>query len=174
MMREGPQLGVAKAARAPPCTLPILGRRLSGLMPFVEGIDVNGRGYKCLLQGRLCLILYPGDFDDFLVVGGAEDDFHVALMHLEVLCEQFADGLVRGAFHGGRLHFDLEASVGLRGHAFALAPRMYLDVDAHARRGRSRWRIHPGLPSWAGWLPRGRRIPSGRFPWRRGVLLARG
>ena len=27
-MREGPQLGVAKAARAPPCTLPILGRRL--------------------------------------------------------------------------------------------------------------------------------------------------
>ena len=23
-MREGPQLGVAKAARAPPCTLPIL------------------------------------------------------------------------------------------------------------------------------------------------------
>jgi hypothetical protein len=28
-MREGPQLGVAKAARAPPCTLPILGRRSS-------------------------------------------------------------------------------------------------------------------------------------------------
>ena len=27
-MREGPQLGVAKAARAPPCTHPILGRRL--------------------------------------------------------------------------------------------------------------------------------------------------
>ena len=26
-MRAGPQLGVAKAARAPPCTLPILGRR---------------------------------------------------------------------------------------------------------------------------------------------------
>ena len=26
-MREGPQLGVAKAARAPPCTHPILGRR---------------------------------------------------------------------------------------------------------------------------------------------------
>ena len=26
-MREGPQLRVAKAARAPPCTLPILGRR---------------------------------------------------------------------------------------------------------------------------------------------------
>ncbi len=26
-MREGPKLGVAKAARAPPCTLPILGRR---------------------------------------------------------------------------------------------------------------------------------------------------
>ena len=25
--RAGPQLGVAKAARAPPCTLPILGRR---------------------------------------------------------------------------------------------------------------------------------------------------
>ena len=31
-MREGPQLGVAKAARAPPCTLPILGRRL----PYVK------------------------------------------------------------------------------------------------------------------------------------------
>ena len=30
-MREGPQLRVAKAARAPPCTLPILGRRLSGI-----------------------------------------------------------------------------------------------------------------------------------------------
>ena len=27
VMRAGPQLGVAKAARAPPCTLPILGRR---------------------------------------------------------------------------------------------------------------------------------------------------
>ena len=27
-MRAGPQLRVAKAARAPPCTLPILGRRL--------------------------------------------------------------------------------------------------------------------------------------------------
>jgi dTDP-4-dehydrorhamnose 3,5-epimerase-like enzyme len=27
IMRAGPQLGVAKAARAPPCTLPILGRR---------------------------------------------------------------------------------------------------------------------------------------------------
>ena len=26
VMRAGPQLGVAKAARAPPCTLPILGR----------------------------------------------------------------------------------------------------------------------------------------------------
>ena len=26
-LRAGPQLGVAKAARAPPCTLPILGRR---------------------------------------------------------------------------------------------------------------------------------------------------
>ena len=26
-MREGPKLGVAEAARAPPCTLPILGRR---------------------------------------------------------------------------------------------------------------------------------------------------
>ena len=26
-MRAGPQLRVAKAARAPPCTLPILGRR---------------------------------------------------------------------------------------------------------------------------------------------------
>ena len=26
-MRAGPQLGVAKAARAPPCTLPILGQR---------------------------------------------------------------------------------------------------------------------------------------------------
>ena len=26
-MRAGPKLGVAKAARAPPCTLPILGRR---------------------------------------------------------------------------------------------------------------------------------------------------
>ena len=26
-MRAGPQLGVAKATRAPPCTLPILGRR---------------------------------------------------------------------------------------------------------------------------------------------------
>ena len=61
-MREGPQLGVAKAARAPPCTLPILaqaptlrlshghtsmaaalaligcGRRLSGLILFIDGI----------------------------------------------------------------------------------------------------------------------------------------
>ena len=27
-MRAGPKLRVAKAARAPPCTLPILGRRL--------------------------------------------------------------------------------------------------------------------------------------------------
>ena len=31
-MRAGPQLGVAKAARAPPCTLPILGRRFCLLM----------------------------------------------------------------------------------------------------------------------------------------------
>ena len=31
-MRAGPQLGVAKAARAPPCTLPILGRRYILLM----------------------------------------------------------------------------------------------------------------------------------------------
>ena len=30
-MRAGPQLGVAKAARAPPCTLPILGRRFYSL-----------------------------------------------------------------------------------------------------------------------------------------------
>ena len=32
-MRAGPQLGVAKAARAPPCTLPILGRRFC-LLPL--------------------------------------------------------------------------------------------------------------------------------------------
>ena len=31
VMRAGPQLGVAKAARAPPCTLPILGRRFHSL-----------------------------------------------------------------------------------------------------------------------------------------------
>ena len=31
IMRAGPQLGVAKAARAPPCTLPILGRRFHSL-----------------------------------------------------------------------------------------------------------------------------------------------
>ena len=42
-MRAGPQLGVAKAARAPPCTLPILGRRFyspnndySSLIPQVH------------------------------------------------------------------------------------------------------------------------------------------
>ena len=138
MMREGPQLGVAKAARAPPCTLPILGRRLSGLMPFVEGIDVNGRGYKCLLQGRLCLILYPGDFDDFLVVGGAEDDFHVALVYLVVFCKQFADGLVGCTLYRGRLHLYLQAPVGEGRYAFALAPRMYLDVYPHIRRERCR------------------------------------
>ena len=36
-MRAGPQLGVAKAARAPPCALPILGRRfiLSTLTDFL-------------------------------------------------------------------------------------------------------------------------------------------
>ena len=31
IMREGTQLGVAKAARAPPCTLPFLGRRFHSL-----------------------------------------------------------------------------------------------------------------------------------------------
>ena len=30
-MREGTQLGVAKAARSPPCTLPFLGRRFHSL-----------------------------------------------------------------------------------------------------------------------------------------------
>ena len=36
MMREGPQLRVAKAARAPPCTLPLLGRRLSHIKQFIS------------------------------------------------------------------------------------------------------------------------------------------
>ncbi len=31
-MREGPQLGVAKAARSPPCTLPFPGRRSQDLV----------------------------------------------------------------------------------------------------------------------------------------------
>ena len=37
LLRAGPQLGVAKAARAPPCTLPILGRRfiLSTMTDFL-------------------------------------------------------------------------------------------------------------------------------------------
>jgi hypothetical protein len=35
VMRAGPQLRVAKAARAPPCTLPILGRRFHSLNDFL-------------------------------------------------------------------------------------------------------------------------------------------
>ena len=42
-MREGPQLRVAKAARAPPCTLPILGRRLPHIKLLISEI-------KCLFQ----------------------------------------------------------------------------------------------------------------------------
>jgi hypothetical protein len=40
-MREGPQLGVAKAARAPPCTLPILGRRLPFIRQFISIKEMN-------------------------------------------------------------------------------------------------------------------------------------
>ena len=52
-MRAGPQLGVAKAARAPPCTLPILGRRFC-LLPLNYYPKVS----KCLtFAGEMFVIV---------------------------------------------------------------------------------------------------------------------
>lgn len=50
--------------------------------------------------------------DDLLVVRAAENHAHIALVDLEVIGEQFADGLVCGAFDRRCLDFDLVAAVG--------------------------------------------------------------
>lgn len=52
-------------------------------------------------------------------------------MHVEVLCDEFANGLVRGAIDRRGFDFDFVAPVGLRRYAFAFAACMYLDVDFH-------------------------------------------
>ena len=58
-MRAGPQLGVAKAARAPPCTLPILGRRFC-FLPLNYYLKV----YKCLaFAGEMFVIIVIEFFD---------------------------------------------------------------------------------------------------------------
>ena len=55
-MRAGPQLGVAKAARAPPCTLPILGRRfiLSTFSTFFILKQYLANSIKRLIEHNSC------------------------------------------------------------------------------------------------------------------------
>ena len=71
------------------------------------------------------------DFDDLLAVCASKNNTNVSLVDFEVPCQKVADGLVCGAFYGGRLDFDFQASVGEVRYAFALASRVDLDVYAH-------------------------------------------
>ncbi|OWV10358.1 hypothetical protein B7989_12170 [Fibrobacter sp. UWB5] len=48
-MREGTQLGVAKAARFPPCTLPFLGRRFIVFHIVFPHVDDNSHLQLCCL-----------------------------------------------------------------------------------------------------------------------------
>ena len=57
-MREGPQLGVAKAARAPPCTLPILGRRFPFIRQFISIKEMNLFFFK--YKNVYCIQKAPG------------------------------------------------------------------------------------------------------------------
>ena len=56
-------------------------------------------------------------------------------MHIKMLSQEAADGLVRRSIYRRGLDFDLVASIREFRHAFALAPGMYLDVYSHIRLG---------------------------------------
>ena len=71
-MREGPQLGVAKAARAPPCTLPILGRRLPFIRQFISIKEMNLLFFsntKMFIAYKKPLAERQGLFDGYQILG---------------------------------------------------------------------------------------------------------
>lgn len=75
--------------------------------------------------------LHPQNFDDLFVVRRTHHDRNISLVHVEMLCDEFANRFVRGSIDRWGFDLDFVASVGLLRDAFALATRMYLDVDSH-------------------------------------------
>ena len=55
-------------------------------------------------------------------------------MNVKVLCNEFADGFIRGSIDWRRLDFDFEAPVGLLRYAFTFTACMYFDIYSHDMR----------------------------------------